>query len=240
MKICRSCNLSKTLDDFGNDRRGKDGKKSTCKTCINAKNKEAYKKNKEPFLTRKKRWKENNRTSYSESGRRYYIKNKNKIAEYTRLNRDKINKRWKEWRQENLEACRQREREYREVNRDSLREKRRATQKRRNESDICYRLRKIVAVSVRQYMKKNGSIKNGSILSALPYTMQQLRDHLESQFNAEMNWDNYGTYWEIDHIYPQSKLLFDSYEHPNFLKCWSLDNLQPLTKSENIKKGDKL
>ena len=41
-------------------------------------------------------------------------------------------------------------------------------------------------------------------------------------------------------IYPQSKLLYDSMEHPNFLKCWALENLQPLEAKENISKGNRL
>ena len=54
-----------------------------------------------------------------------------------------------------------------------------------------------------------------------------------------MNWENYGE-WHIDHIYPQSKLPYDSMEHPNFLKCWALDNLQPLWAEENRKKSNKV
>ena len=55
-----------------------------------------------------------------------------------------------------------------------------------------------------------------------------------------MSWENYGIYWQIDHIYPQSLLPYDSMDHPNFLKCWSLDNLRPLEATENIRKGNKL
>ena len=41
-------------------------------------------------------------------------------------------------------------------------------------------------------------------------------------------------------IYPQSKLPYDSMTHPNFLKCWALENLQPLEAKENISKGNRL
>lgn len=53
------------------------------------------------------------------------------------------------------------------------------------------------------------------------------------------HWDNYGTYWNIDHIKPQSKLWYDSFECQNFLECWSLDNLRPLEVIKNMKKGNK-
>ena len=80
------------------------------------------------------------------------------------------------------------------------------------------------------------------LFRSLPYTPQELREHLESQFEDWMSWENYGNgegKWNIDHITPQSKLLYDSLEHPNFLKCWALDNLQPICYFENIKKGNR-
>ena len=52
--------------------------------------------------------------------------------------------------------------------------------------------------------------------------------------------DNHGIYgWHIDHIIPQSKLLYDSMDHPNFQKCWALENLQPLWAKDNISKSNK-
>jgi 5-methylcytosine-specific restriction endonuclease McrA len=60
-----------------------------------------------------------------------------------------------------------------------------------------------------------------------------------------MTWDNYGRYekgkekWQIDHIIPQSKLLYDSMDHSNFRKCWALENLRPLEVVENIRKSNK-
>jgi 5-methylcytosine-specific restriction endonuclease McrA len=55
-----------------------------------------------------------------------------------------------------------------------------------------------------------------------------------------MTWDNYGSYWHVDHIYPHSKLPYDSMDHPNFLKAWALNNLQPLEAIENMKKSNKI
>lgn len=54
-----------------------------------------------------------------------------------------------------------------------------------------------------------------------------------------MNWDNYGSYWHIDHIKPISLFKYETAEDPEFKKCWALDNLQPLEKIANLKKGNK-
>lgn len=82
--------------------------------------------------------------------------------------------------------------------------------------------------------------KQRPTFDALPYTPEQLVEHLEKQFDDKMTWDNYGTYWHVDHIYPQSKLPFDSLDHINFLTCWALTNLRPLEASANMSKGAKV
>ena len=112
--------------------------------------------------------------------------------------------------------------------------------KRRMYNDKVFNLRYRVSNAVNKALKKQNAIKNNSTWKVLPYTPQQLKEHLENQFNDKMNWENYGIYWNIDHIYPQSLLPYDSLEHPNFLKCWCLENLQPLEKIENIKKSNKI
>ena len=65
------------------------------------------------------------------------------------------------------------------------------------------------------------------------YTIEDLMAHLEKQFDDKMNWNNYGSYWVVDHIKPKS--LFKEEE---FKECWDLENLQPLEKEENRKKSN--
>lgn len=65
------------------------------------------------------------------------------------------------------------------------------------------------------------------------YTVEQLRQHIQSQFTPEMNWDNYGSYWELDHIIPRFKFYYESYDDEQFKQCWALNNLRPLTVKEN-------
>lgn len=67
----------------------------------------------------------------------------------------------------------------------------------------------------------------------VPYNLEQLRQHLESQFTPEMSWNNQGEYWEIDHIIPQCTFKFAKPEDKEFQICWSLMNLRPLEKLAN-------
>jgi hypothetical protein len=115
--------------------------------------------------------------------------------------------------------------------------------KRRKQEDPAYRLKEGVSTAVYIAIKKttNGkSTKGGNTFEHLPYTPQELVQHIESQLQEGWSWDNYGSEWQIDHIYPQSKLPYDSLEHPNFQKCWALENLCPLGSEENRSKSDKI
>lgn len=111
----------------------------------------------------------------------------------------------------------------------------------------------ISSVIFQMLQMNNGSKFGCSILKFLPYSVQDLKEHLERQFEPWMTWNNHGVYktekynendmltwtWHIDHIIPQSKLPYISMEDENFKKCWMLNNLKPLKSVDNIRKGNK-
>jgi hypothetical protein len=100
--------------------------------------------------------------------------------------------------------------------------------------------------------KRKGQSKGGlSFLKFVNYTMSQLKEYLEVQFESWMTWENWGIYnknswkdndqstwtWQIDHIIPQSDLPYISMTDDNFKKCWALSNLRPLSAKQNIFDG---
>lgn len=114
------------------------------------------------------------------------------------------------------------------------------------------RLRHNVSRLIYIKLKNNGGSKEGkSISNYLPYTIQELKEHLESQFEPWMNWDNQGFYklsdwndndpstwkWQLDHIIPQSDLFYSSMKDENFKKCWALSNLRPYSAKQNVLDG---
>lgn len=65
---------------------------------------------------------------------------------------------------------------------------------------------------------------------------QSMKIHFTHMFKDGMNWDNYGTAWQVDHIRPKSS--FDLSDRAQFTLCMSWRNLQPLSPSDNHKKGE--
>jgi hypothetical protein len=78
--------------------------------------------------------------------------------------------------------------------------------------------------------------KNEKTIHYLGYSSSDLKYHLQSNFDENMNWENYGEYWHIDHIIPIS--LFKNDTPISVIN--SLKNLRPLEKNKNLMKSDNL
>jgi hypothetical protein len=87
-------------------------------------------------------------------------------------------------------------------------------------------------------IKKQLGNKKIKSLDFIGCSIPELMSHLESKFYANISWENYGSYWHIDHVIPCSK--FDLTKESEQSKCFHYSNLQPLTAKDNLKKGSKL
>lgn len=105
-------------------------------------------------------------------------------------------------------------------------------------SNPMYRLNRNVSDGIRCALKENKGGQHWEDL--VGYTLNDLKEHLEKQFTQDMDWNNYGNYWHIDHIRPKSTFTFSKPEDLEFKKCWRLSNLQPLEASKNIAKNNKM
>lgn len=231
MKICKDCGIEypKTSEFFYYSDKKRGYFQSYCKGCGNKRSAKRQQENREKCQCSSLKWYRENREKVREQQAKYYQRNKEK-------RRQKV----KEYYQDNSEHIKERQRKY-----SSLPETKKMVNKRikrRRKEDASFRMRDNVSSMIRRYIRKAGAAKDNTTWTALPYTPRELREHLESQFEDWMSWENYGNgegCWNIDHIAPQSKLLYDSLEHPNFLKCWALDNLRPLCYIENVRKGNR-
>ena len=153
------------------------------------------------------------------------------------------------WREKNSDHMKKQHQHYRETHREERREYNRqwrqknrgywrGYQNRRLHEDLNYRLQNYISRAIRRAIKKNRK----SAFNILGYTVEELRQHLESLFQPGMSWENYGTEWHIDHITPKSWFNVegpDGVDEYELRLCWAIENLQPMWGDENLEKNNK-
>lgn len=259
-KTCRACGIGKSLDDFYASPGCKMGVRPDCIECFNFKRRERYEndpslreKRKEKYLQNAdaardaarlwrlenldrakangKAWREANPDKQKRALERWREENIEYVREYSRIyyyeNREKINKKKKQFREENPEYVKERDKKY---DRTGIDARRRATLK--------GRLSHVISSNVRRGII-SGSKCGRRTFDLLGYTVDELRAHLEKQFQPGMSWDNYGE-WHIDHIIPLSVFNYETPDNLDFKRAWALSNLQPLWALDNIRKNNRL
>lgn len=233
LRICSTCQLEK---NYPSEFKSKNS--NLCKKCRNLKLKaeralkpKKSKQSKEEKLKKIYEWQKKNPDKRKDTIQKYHETHKEQEKEYYSKNKDKVIRRAKE---------------YVIKNRDRVNQQARVRRK-----DPIIKLRNQISTLVRLNIKGK---KCGSILKFLPYTIQELKSHIEKQFESWMTWENHGKYsvaiwddnnektwtWQLDHIIPQKDLPYSNMNDENFKRCWSLDNLRPLSSKQNIINGTKL
>lgn len=109
--------------------------------------------------------------------------------------------------------------------------------KNKYKTNIAFRLKTIMSANINQSLRGKKNRRSWSEL--VGYTVDDLRKELTKKMLPGMTWENYGE-WHIDHIIPITAFNIDSYNCIDFKKCWSLSNLRPLWRLDNLLKYNKL
>ncbi len=175
------------------------------------------------------------------SGRRFIGGKEVSMKKYESKPNTKERKRknHKKWSEENREYLNEYHKEWREKNIDKHRESKRNYERNRKANDPIYKLISNFRTAIYQVLKENNVEKNGHYFEVLKYSPEELILRLEKQFVDGMSWDNYGK-WHVDHILPITSFNINEIGDEEFIKCWSLSNLQPLWGDENVRKSNKI
>lgn len=87
----------------------------------------------------------------------------------------------------------------------------------------------------RLYDFLKGKIKHKSTENLTGCSFVELKKHLEDQFTPDMTWENYGSYWCVDHIVPL--ISIDLNDRIGLEQLSHYSNLRPLTITENSNKA---
>ena len=128
------------------------------------------------------------------------------------------------------------EKHNKECNREHRNELMRIREKEKRK-DPQHRLNHNISNSILKSLKGN---KNGRSWETLVgYTLTELKKHLEKHFTKNMSWNNYPSYWQVDHIIPKSWFKYKMPEDKEFKQAWALCNLQPLEAKKNQSKHNR-
>ena len=175
------------------------------------------------------------------SGRRFIGGREVAIKKYESKPETKERKRknYDKWYEQNKEHRKEYHKQWRTENVDKWRKIKRDYERNRKANDPLYKLISNFRTAIYQVLKENNVEKNKHYFDILKYTPEDLIQHLEKQFTGNMTWENYGE-WHVDHKKPITSFNFQEMGDDEFMKCWSLDNLQPLWGEENIRKSNKI
>jgi hypothetical protein len=173
------------------------------------------------------------------SGRRDVGGKKIADKKYREKNKEKLSKKHKLWYENNKDKWNVYIKEYREKNIDKIRQIKRDYERNRKASDPLYKLISNFRTAIYTVLKESNVDKYGHYFDVLQYTPEELINHLEKQFKDDMTWDNYGI-WHVDHKFPITSFDIQEMGDEEFMKCWCLDNLQPMWGEENIRKSNKI
>lgn len=207
----------------------------TGKPCAHGHTSKRYVKNNsciECQLTYSKKKRIENRQAIAKYNKEYRQENKERLSLHQKKHRqeniNRIKKYESDWYYKNKEYKNKKSREWYEQNRERYNERVRENYKRPEVK---------LARFMRGCIRKMLTEKNAPTFEMIGYTPQELRDHIEAQFEEGMSWDNHGTSWHIDHIAPIAYLIEQGETDPAVINA--LSNLQPMWASENLSKGAK-
>lgn len=212
-KTCYKCKQVLEIIHFGKLKSSSDGHRYDCKNC-------------------RKQYAIENKAQIKQKQHEYYQNNKlelqNKNKSYRLANTDKINEQRKEYRsrEEVKLHIKQKNAAYLPIRKQQIKEKRK--------SNMNFKLSEIMRSKIHKMIKGHPT----SYKQLIGCDEVHLIKWLEFRFDDNMNWNNFGTYWQIDHVLPINKFNFANLNEQKI--CFHWTNLQPLNALENRQKSDKL
>lgn len=221
MKRCSKCKIEKPFEEFGVRKKASDGRKSACKVCLRSDNRAYYNTNIEKESLRKKKQYDRDKDKIIAQQLEYYGKNKERRSYWV-----------KKKRQEQPEVFNRYSKTYRTNNKENVN----TYFRERRQKDPFFKVKHCLRRRLGGSLEAKFWNKANTFKEYIGCTLEELKLHLEKQFQPGMTWENHGMHgWHIDHIIPLSSAKNEA----ELYKLCHYTNLQPLWAIDNLKKGSK-
>jgi hypothetical protein len=223
VKFCPTCKVEKPITDYGNNKSRKDGLQRECREC-------SYSHHSKHYHTKKSNRLNNiipdgckTCTCCKETLELSSFKpQKNGRFGVTSLCKICFNNKWNEYQK--------------------LTGNQNERNKIRRQTDIQYKIKQTLRGRYLDAIKRHTSggktTKHHSAIYLIGCDIEFYINYISNMFRVGMDWSNHGSVWEIDHILPCDS--FDLSISEEQQKCFHYKNTQPLFKSENRSKGNKI
>lgn len=119
---------------------------------------------------------------------------------------------------------------------DDYREKQNKSKKERYHNNPTERVSRNYRCHLRDYIFRG--IVSKKIDKIVGISQEKMKDWLEFNFKPGMTWDNYGTFWNLDHVIPCSS--YDLEDNDALYECFSWKNTMPVYCKSNLEKFNKV
>lgn len=143
-------------------------------------------------------------------------------------NKEKRNEHNKEYRKTHKNEIATRMQSYNKTYKETHRLERKEYRKNKKETDINYKIELKLRNKFHTFFKSNKDNYN----DLFGCTTNQFNFWIESSFKHDMNWENYGKLWHIDHVIPVS--IFDLTNDFDIKFCFNWKNTRPLYSHINV------
>ena len=227
--------------------------KKICETC---KHKRNASKNKEKISQRMKEYHIKNKEKLNERSREYHAQHQAEAAANTKAyrekNKDLIRENAKKWYSNNREdqvikkrldyvnrsdhhkLMKRQERASWSQDRRDANNKYRRERYHIDKENVQFKLKHRLRSRLWHAVHDQHCIKSGTTFELTGCTIDELKSHLEYQFEEGMTWDNMGQ-WHIEHTIPCAD--HDLSDPDEQKKCFHFRNLTPMWGYENLSKG---
>jgi hypothetical protein len=134
----------------------------------------------------------------------------------------------KEYKKNNKDVIALRMKEYNKNYKQEHKEERKIYRK-EQKNDPKYKIETKVRGNFNRFFNSKNNDKYSELVGC---NLKQFKKWIEFNFDSKMNWDNYNTYWNIDHILPVK--IFNLENDDEKIFCFNWKNTRPLEAYKNF------